>query len=257
MDDDLLRMEALKRDEGCQKLLLDAIHEYVMALQLNQKHALLCLPRMLTLWFYITSIEGSSILRSNQEKSNALLRDSFRNIPSISFYAVLPQLVSRLNHKDQHQETRAIVSAILKRVLTKHCKQAMWSLAWLRNSVDHDRQCQGEEIFKGAQKNLQRGNDMKAHDLLMATKALFSWFIQLAKYQPKKPDIRTISVRSWVGEVELSEFLPPVQAALTITRNALGGSSGNNIESFPPFVPRMRAFNTQVSVMSSKARPKN
>lgn len=254
VDNDLLRMEALKVDEGCQKLLLDTVQEYTMALQFNQKHVFLCLPRLLTLWFEFTSIEGPSTLRSYQDKSNALLRDCIRNIPAISYYTVLPQLISRLNHKDS--DTCAIVSAILKRVLTKYPKQAMWSLAWLRNSIHQDRQNQGEEIFKSAQKNLQRCDDMKTHDLLVASKGLFAWLIHLAKYQPKKHDIRFMSVKSWSGEVELEEFLPPVQAALTITRNAIGDSSGKNIELFPPFVPRMRSFSTKVQVMSSKAKPK-
>ena len=254
MDDDLLRMAALKVDEGCQRLLLEAVKEYAESLQLNQKHVFLCLPRLLTLWFDFTSLEGSATLRSNQEKANALLKDCIKTIPAISYYAVLPQLVSRLNHRDE--DTCAIVSAILKRVLTKFPKQAMWGLAWLRNSVHPERQLKGEEIFKAAQKNLQRSEDMKNHDLLVASKGLFVFLIQLAKYQPKKQDARYIMVRSWKGEVDLEVFLPPVQAALTITRNAIGGSSEKNVESFPPFVPRMRSFSTQVQVMSSKAKPK-
>jgi serine/threonine-protein kinase ATR len=247
-------MESLKVDDGSQRLLLEAVKEYAESLRLNQKHVFLCLPRLLTLWFDFTALVGSSTLRSNQDRANDLLKDCIKTIPAISYYTVLPQLVSRLNHSDE--VTSAIVSAILRRVLTKFPKQAMWGLAWLRNSVHPERQVKGEEIFKGAQKNMQRCENDKTHDLLAASKGLFVFLIQLAKYQPKKQDSRYINVRSWKGEVSLEEFLPPVQAALTITRNAIGGSSEKEVESFPPFVPRMRSFSTQVQVMSSKAKPK-
>ena len=131
----------------------------------------------------------------------------------------------------------------------------MWSLALLHHSIHRDRQKKGDEIFKGAQKLLIKTKNMKMHDVLEASKGLFKFLIDLAKYQPKKQDARTINVHQWKGNVELKEFVPPVQAALTLTRNAIGTADGRE-EAFPSCVPRMRTFRNEVQVMASKARPK-
>mmetsp|Transcript_19389 Transcript_19389/g.40641 ORF Transcript_19389/g.40641 Transcript_19389/m.40641 type:complete len:484 (-) Transcript_19389:96-1547(-) len=55
-------------------------------------------------------------------------------------------------------------------------------------------------------------------------------------------------------ETELKHFIPPIQAALSLSPGALGQSA--NADVFPSFVPRMRAFNTELRIMQSKAKPK-
>lgn len=49
--------------------------------------------------------------------------------------------------------------------------------------------------------------------------------------------------------------MPPVQAALSITRFDVGRENKHN-DVFPHFVPKMRAFSSQLQVMASKAKPK-
>ena len=53
---------------------------------------------------------------------------------------------------------------------------------------------------------------------------------------------------------DLSEFIPPVQAALSISPFKSVNSSSK--EYFPRVIPRMRAFSSKVTVMQSKAKPK-
>jgi len=254
-DDDSSRIEIMKKDISCQKYLLQAMNEYGEAVRLSQKHVFEALPKILTLWFEFTAIEGkekeSDVLHRNQDKVNQLVATYVRTIPAISYYNVLPQLISRVGHSDN--DTVTIVLAILKRVLTNFPSQAMWSLGWLRHSVYPDRKVKGEDIFKGAQKSLRRNEEMKMHDLLESSKSLFKFLIDLAKYQPKKRDPK-FNVRPWKGPVALREFVPPIQAALIVSRNAAGRL--NSREAFPPHVPRMRAFSSSVQLMASKARPK-
>ena len=52
----------------------------------------------------------------------------------------------------------------------------------------------------------------------------------------------------------LTNFIPPIQAALSLSPGALGQTSTGDI--FPQFVPRMRAFNPELKIMQSKAKPK-
>ena len=52
----------------------------------------------------------------------------------------------------------------------------------------------------------------------------------------------------------LTNFIPPIQAALSLSPGALGQTSTGDV--FPQFVPRMRAFNPELKIMQSKAKPK-
>ena len=83
----------------------------------------------------------------------------------------------------------------------------MWSLAWLRHSIHLDRQKKSDEIFKGAQKMLLKTKNKKMHDVLAASKSLFKFLVDLAKYQPKKQDAKTINVHQWKGAVELHQLI--------------------------------------------------
>lgn len=67
------------------------------------------------------------------------------------------------------------------------------------------------------------------------------------RHKPSEPTARQFTIRPWKGEVDLIDFVPPVQAALSVAQDQ------NRIRDL---FPRMRAFNPQVGVMSSKARPK-
>ena len=95
------------------------------------------------------------------------------------------------------------------------------------------------------------------HDLLVCSQGLFKWLVELAKYQPKDSRAEAISIRPWRGERPLEEFVPPVQAALTLTSSVRArGSNQAAREVFPTLVPRMRSFSPRIKVMLSKARPK-
>lgn len=256
-DDDSLKANILSKDSICQKYILNAMMQYGEALTLSQKHIYQALPRLLSLWFEFTEIAINTEVRNYQEEANDIMVKYVKGIPAISYYSVLPQLISRIGHDDSDKVV--VVVAILRRVLVKFPAQAMWHLGWLRHSSQKfsgykNRKKRGEEIFKAAQKSLHRNEEMKMHDLLEASKDLFNFLIELTKYQPKKAQQSSFNIRQWNGKVDLKEFMPPVQAALTVSRNAVGKVGSG--ESFPKCVPRMRSFCTQVQMMSSKARPK-
>ena len=55
-------------------------------------------------------------------------------------------------------------------------------------------------------------------------------------------------------DCDLKHFIPPVQAALSVSPGALDQSATADV--FPSFVPRMRTFNPELKIMQSKAKPK-
>lgn len=88
--------------------------------------------------------------------------------------------------------------------------------------------------------------------MLDASKELYKFLIQLAKYT--NTNATTIKMKDPKFVAHLTTFIPPIQSALSVTPGALDRSDVNEV--FPQFVPRMRAFNLEVKIMQSKAKPK-
>ena len=184
IEDESVQVHIFQKDTCSRQYILQAIKNYGEALQLDNKHVFQALPRLLTLWFDLTAIgndgqASTSELSESQDQANTLVADLIRKIPAMSYYTTLPQLVSRIGHRCD--DTVEVVLAILKRILTKYPCQALWSMAWLRHSAHSDRRKKGEIIFKGAQNSLIKNENMELHDLLVASKSLFKFLIELAK----------------------------------------------------------------------------
>lgn len=132
LEDEALRAKVLRSDTGCQKFLIEAIREYGKALCLSDKHLYQALPRLLQLWFEFTSVDPSThsdplvpivLFKEQQRNANDLMATLAKDIPPHQFYTALPQLMSRIGHRDP--ATQKIVKSVLKRVLTKYPEQAM------------------------------------------------------------------------------------------------------------------------------------
>ena len=193
IDDDEMRQWALANDPKSRRYLIDAIRQYLEALVYGDKHLLQSLPRVLTIWFLITSIDDAKVesdnaeaitdLLESQKKANNLMLEFRSKIPSYSYYTALPQLISRINHRNM--DTAKLVKKILIRVLTKFPEQAMWPLAWILHSSNSERAAIGQEIFNSAEKHHAQQDNVLKRDLLSSCKSLFRFLIDLAKYKPK------------------------------------------------------------------------
>jgi serine/threonine-protein kinase ATR len=150
------------------------------------------------------------------------------------------------------RDTASVVQAILRRVLTKYPAQAMWPLAWVRQSRDPQRQQIGTDIFSQATEALNKNESL--HKLLVTSKTLLDYLFALAKKEVSEKVKDAMKIRPLSSEVDLTEFVPPVQAALSASLVSCDSSRSRDI--FPRHVPRMRALDEVVGVMTSKARPK-
>jgi serine/threonine-protein kinase ATR len=261
-DEDLLRSKTIAQDSICQIYVLLAIKHYAEATSIDTKHVYQALPRLLSLWFDFTSIEKNvaelqlelqpsqrKLLSANKDKANDVMNEKSKQIPEEAFYTAMAQLISRVIHYDK--ETALEVRRILIRVLIKFPGQAMWPLAWLRESSDEGRKKIGEILFNDAIRGLEEGPNQTQIKVLVASKSLFNWIYRLAKRDLK---ITFTNDEPWKGEVDLSEFVPPIQAALSITMPTQ--TNGRSRDLFPRQVPRMTNFQESVTVTSSSARPK-
>jgi hypothetical protein len=258
----------LGQDKACHKYLLLAISNYVDALKLDLKHVFQCMPRLLHLWFEFSAIsidsnqyppgvvqsmsQAISNLRSKQSNLSKFIKSKYKSIPARAFYSALPQLVSRT--MDSNKELCSVVHDILSRVLATFPGQAMWPLAWLTLSKSRTRAAVGERIFKRAETLLEQSrHSQEKVKLLVAGKSLFVFLQNLAR-KDVEDGKRSFAIQPWRGEVSLSEFVPPVQAALSPTYAFL--ETEESRDAFPRHIPRMYEMNKSVGVMMSKARPK-
>jgi len=248
------RLMVLQNDKSCQEYSLESVSHFGRSLQLGQKHLFQALPRLLAMWLEFTSIESAdknASLEENQAQMNSLIKSFAEKIPEHLFYTALPQLLSCVIH--QNDETAKNVALILTSVLAKYPGQAMWSCGWLRYSKSKEKNEVAEKIFVGAQRILQKqGNDLM-RGMLDASKHLFNFLITLARFNAKE-NHTSVRMKVPIFEPELKNFIPPIQAALSVTPGALSRSSSRDV--FPPFVPRMRTFNPELKIMQSKAKPR-
>ena len=106
--------------------------------------------------------------------------NNFVKIQAHAFYTAIPQLIAQIVHTNE--ETASIVQSILTRVLYKFPEQAMWPLAWLRQSKDGGRRRAGEAIFNLAKTKLENHGDKdRLAKLLTASKELFDFLHSMAK----------------------------------------------------------------------------
>lgn len=82
---------------------------------------------------------------------------------------------------------------------------------------------------------------------------LFTESIYTFRFSPKS-NHTSVKMKIPKFDTELKDFIPPIQAALTLSPGALEPST--TTDAFPSFVPRMRAFNPELKIMQSKAKPK-
>lgn len=178
------RQRVFAEDNQCQDYLVLAIEQYIEALKLDNRHVYQALPRLLSLWFEFTvsinsARDSRAALKAKQHNANGVVSQSLRAIPPSTFYTAMPQLISRVTH--QNSDTAMIVQTILTRLLTKFPCQSMWNLAWLRSSVNQQRAQIGDSIFRGAQESLAKRKDQKNQALLVASKSLVKFLIDLSK----------------------------------------------------------------------------
>ncbi|GKY98658.1 hypothetical protein MPSEU_000822200 [Mayamaea pseudoterrestris] len=262
LDEETARRLCLGDDKASHRHILVAIHFYVEALKLDTQHVYQALPRLLSLWFDFTALSTSDDGQSDsktllmaQEEMNAFIAREYKMIPPRAFYTAIPQLVSQVTH--DCKDTEKLVRVVLCRILSKHPEQAMWHLGWLRQSQLEDRKKIGEEIFQQAEQSLMKiggALNIHRHKVLVESKSLFMYFHNLATSKTVDTSTQKTTIKPWKGTVLLTDFIPPVQAALSVSFST--SASGAYHESFPRQVPRMRAVCPDVTIMGSKARPK-
>ncbi|GMH94147.1 hypothetical protein TL16_g12821, partial [Triparma laevis f. inornata] len=210
--------------------------------------------------------EDFELDNAQRDLHTRIITNQLKYLPPHVIYTALPQLIA-LSATHKNEDTRKLILHMLMKVLLQYPLQAMWSLAWLRQSNDKDRKKIASSVFDQACKQLKKKKDVLSKEhlkILEEAPALFAHLKRLADHVPSN-GVRTFTFESWKPRngVSLSDFVPPVQAALSV--NVARAMSEEDKERrrkgvcgeiFPLYVPRIQSFSTKISVMTSKAKPK-
>ena len=109
------------------------MENYIRTIRNGHEHILQALPKLLTIWFSISSLpdllRASAAPPSKNHLSKVLAHINGRiatakeEVPSSTWYLAMPQLVSRVSHP--HQEATKLICDIVVKVMVAHPQQVL------------------------------------------------------------------------------------------------------------------------------------
>jgi serine/threonine-protein kinase ATR len=236
---------------------LSALDAYLKTVSFGNKHLMQALPRLLTIWFSITGIGRSnsakeSILDRVKKLMTKKMNSAAGQIPAHTWYACMPQIVSRIGH--QYPETVNIVKLILIKILGTFPHHGIWHFACLMHSLQQRRQEEGQNILGIASKSVELRSIFEDYN------KFFDDLVNLARLQTNS---KKITYRIGEGLTHLGKFIVPMQSALTLcyprhdSSNSSGGADQiEDVVYFPTNQMSILNISNTVDVMNTKAKPK-
>ncbi|KAF5827558.1 kinase-like domain-containing protein [Dunaliella salina] len=151
------------------------------------KYRLQCLPRTLTLYCEFGSelMPRNSRQQTVKERSAATkvincMRGAMNTISPVAWLVTLPQLISRICHKQI--DVSEVLQVVLLRCYQSYPQQVMWSIACLSRSSNLQRR----EIAQQLTVQMRRCSDAKGSQVLDNFGRLVDAIIHLTNYNPKQ-----------------------------------------------------------------------
>lgn len=167
-------------------------------------------------------------------------------IPAHTWYACMPQIVSRIGH--QYLETVNIVKLILIKILGTFPHHGIWHFACLMHSLQQRRQEEAQNILTIASKSVELRSIFEDYN------KFFDDLVNLARLQTNS---KKINYRIGEGLSHLGKFIVPLQSALTLCyprHNDTG--QAEDVVYFPTNQMSILNISNTVDVMNTKAKPK-
>jgi serine/threonine-protein kinase ATR len=244
--------------------LPEVLRNYGRSVQYGSRHIYRSLPRLLTLWFdfgasvaanpdyYAT--DNRSIVASIEE----MMRKFAKSIPSHCWLISLPQLISRICHKNS--EVSYTTRHIVIQTVVQYPQQGLWQMAVVSKSAVHARRIAASGILSSARKAAKSDDE---RTLFTESNALCEQLIKLCHSNP--PSNKTYqSVRKDLGLTTLGRTMPlrvmiPTMASLTPALPPAGVTHTLAADrGWRPFDDAVTIFSLkdQIQVMHSLQKPK-
>lgn len=247
---------------GNQMLLqLSVCRFYMKSAQNGTKFLYRTLPRMLTIWLdagneMMERTSASDDAKQTQlqfDKINDMMRKSIKHLARYQWFAVLPQLVARIIHKNE--AVWHVLLEIIVAVALAYPQQSMWALI----AGSHSKDAQRKQRYRRIVERIGEGHDRRhreVHAIVMAGERLSTELLRLCEYPVGRES--TLSIRQHfpaLASVGQTPLLLPLQSSVNVTLPPNNAVSEHH-RPFPNDLPYIVGFDDTVEIMHSLQKPR-
>ena len=258
---------------GNQMLLqLSVCRFYMKSAQNGTKFLYRTLPRMLTIWLdagnelveqvpepgaQAPAARSEEDMRQTQlqfDKINDMMRKSIRHLARYQWFAVLPQLVARIVHKNE--AVWQVLLEIIVAVVVAYPQQSIWALIAGSHSKDHKRRQRYEHIAERVASVAERPYRDVVR-VMDAAEQLSTELLHLCEHPVGRES--TLSMERHfpllAAAAQTQELIVPLQSSVNVTLPP------NNLVSqhhrpFPGTPPHILGFDDTIEIMHSLQKPR-
>lgn len=249
---------------GNQMLLqLSVCRFYMKSAQHGTKFLYRTLPRMLTIWLDAgneladsdTKAEDDSKQAQQQfDKINDMMLKSVRHLARYQWFAVLPQLVARIVHKNE--AVWQVLLEIIVAVVVAYPQQGVWALIAGSHSKDKRRKQRYERIMERISSVPERAY-RDVVPIIEAAERVSTELLHLCEFHVHKE--ATLSMQrhfpALIAAVQTTPLILPLQSSVNVNL-----PPDNHVHTdhrpFPRNLPTIQGFDDTIEIMHSLQKPR-
>ncbi|KAH9248203.1 hypothetical protein BASA81_014163 [Batrachochytrium salamandrivorans] len=243
------------------QISLICFKQYIKAISYGTKYMYQTMPRLLTLWLdcgnLVLELPADDERVKKFEMLNQHMRKLCITLPTYQFLSAMPQLVSRISHKNQ--QVQQVIEATIVDVMRVFPQQTLWHLMSVGKSTVKSRVRRVTSIFSKLKNEANARNPGRCNteSLVMEAQKLTDQLLHLCNFTIPR-DVSSISMakdfRTLQRMTPLSMIIP-LQSSMTVTLPTSSKSAASHMP-FPNDLPTIQGFHDDIEVMSSLQRPR-
>lgn len=243
---------------GNQMLLqLSVCRFYMKSAQHGTKYLYRTLPRMLTIWLdagtALAEPEPDAETARQFDKINAMMRRSAGSLARYQWFAVFPQLVARIVHKNE--SVWQVLLEIIVAVVRDYPQQGMWALLAGSHSKDKRRKQRYDRIVARLTAERER---REVPRVVEAAERLSTALLALCEYPVGRESSLSMQRHfpALCAAVQSgAALILPLQSSVNVTLPPDHGVRATH-RPFPTHLPTITGFDDTVEIMHSLQKPR-
>lgn len=249
---------------GNQMLLqLSVCRFYMKSAQHGTKFLYRTLPRMLTIWLDAgnelaeAETPGEDDTRQTQQqfdKINDMMLKSVRHLARYQWFAVLPQLMARIVHKNE--AVWRVLLEIIVAVVVAYPQQGVWALLAGSHSKDKRRKQRYEQIVQKISSVAERAY-RNVVPLIESAERLSTELLNLCDFHVHKETALSMQRQfpALLAAVQMTPLILPLQSSLNVILPPNNQVTDTH-RPFPTRLPMIQGFDDTVEIMHSLQKPR-
>ncbi|KAI8612937.1 hypothetical protein BC830DRAFT_1134506 [Chytriomyces sp. MP71] len=237
---------------------------FLKALQNGARYIYQTLPRVLTLYLdaghYVAYHSDTAETKQSQlfRKIHSNLMRAVENVPAWQFLPSVPQLISRIGHKNK--AVVQMIQVILQTVLASYPQQTLWNLLSISRSKIRERADRCKTVLDKVQTDPvfreSRGNELDG--IIGEGKRLSEELLNLCNYQILGKETLLNLSRDFKNLKRLAplRMILPTQQTLMLTLPSDFNAPAASHKPFPFAPPTIEGFYDDIEIMNSLQKPR-